>query len=202
MVIWGLELLLECCRLLALGLGWLEALPWRSPTLPAQLSRSAFGFGNPVPFRVLVALVRMILDLWAAPPRCCYWESLGFFCSAPPDFGMFPTWSFTRAFSLGAASCEHGNRYDGEGLSFFKNSSGRNSNIWIYNCLNLIDLSLKNVLLRARSWWTGRKRRRPEDEGAPVVHVFQGEGRRRLKRTEDRHRWLYFSCPAHHPFCN
>ena len=38
--------------------------------------------------RVLVALVRMILDLWAAPPRCCYWESLGFFCSAPPDFGM------------------------------------------------------------------------------------------------------------------
>jgi len=76
--------------------------------------------------------------------------------------------------------------YDGEGLSFFKNSSGRNSNIWIYNCLNLIDLSLKNVLLMARSWWTGRKRRRPEDEGAPVVHVFQGEGRqegrRRLKR--------------------
>ena len=88
--------------------------------------------------------------------------------------------------SLGAASCEHGNRYDGEGLSFFKNSSGRNSNIWIYNCLNLIDLSLKNVLLMARSWvpswWTSRKRRRPEDEGAPVVHVFQGEGRRRLKR--------------------
>ena len=60
--------------------------------------------------------------------------------------------------------------------------------------MNLIDLSLKNVLLMARSWWTGRKRRRPEDEGAPVVHVFQGEGRRRLKRTEDRHRWLYFSC--------
>ena len=45
-VIWGLE----CCRLLALGLGWLEALPWRPPTLPAQFSRSAFGFGNPVPF--------------------------------------------------------------------------------------------------------------------------------------------------------
>ncbi len=34
----------------------------------------------------------------------------------------------------------------------------------------------------ARSWWTGRKRRWPEDEGAPVVYVFQGEGRRRLKR--------------------
>jgi len=48
--------------------------------------------------------------------------------------------------------------------------------------LYLIDLSLKNVLLMARSWWTGRKRWRPEDEGAPVVHVFQGEGRRRLKR--------------------
>ena len=38
--------------------------------------------------RVLVALVRMILDLWAAPPRCGYWESWGFFCSAPQDFGM------------------------------------------------------------------------------------------------------------------
>jgi hypothetical protein len=39
--------------------------------------------------RVLVALVRMILDLWAAPPpRCGYWGSLGFFCFAPQDFGM------------------------------------------------------------------------------------------------------------------
>ena len=38
--------------------------------------------------RVLGALVRMILDLWAAPPRCGYWESWGFFCSAPPDFEM------------------------------------------------------------------------------------------------------------------
>ena len=38
--------------------------------------------------RVLVALVRIILDLWAAPPRCDYWGSLGFFCSAPQDFGM------------------------------------------------------------------------------------------------------------------
>ena len=26
--------------------------------------------------------------LWAAPPRCGYWGSLGFFCSAPQDFGM------------------------------------------------------------------------------------------------------------------
>ena len=45
-VIWGLEY----CRLLALGLGWLEALQWRPPTLPTQFSRSAFGFGNLVPF--------------------------------------------------------------------------------------------------------------------------------------------------------
>ena len=41
---------LECCRLLAPGLGWLEELPWRPPTLPAQFSRTAYGFGNPVPF--------------------------------------------------------------------------------------------------------------------------------------------------------
>ena len=41
---------LEFCRLLELGLGWLEALPWRPPTLPAQFSRTAYGFGNPVPF--------------------------------------------------------------------------------------------------------------------------------------------------------
>ena len=38
--------------------------------------------------RVLGALVRMILDLWAAPPRCGYWESWEFFCSAPQDFGV------------------------------------------------------------------------------------------------------------------
>ena len=50
-----------------------------------------------------------------------------------------------RPILLGAASCEHGNRYGGKGLSFFKNSSGRNSNIWIYNFMYLIDLSLKNV---------------------------------------------------------
>ena len=39
-------------------------------------------------FRVLVALVRIILDLWAAPPQCGYWGSMGFFCSAPQDFGL------------------------------------------------------------------------------------------------------------------
>jgi len=36
--------------------------------------------------RVLVALVRIILDLWAAPLQCGYWGSMGFFCSAPKDF--------------------------------------------------------------------------------------------------------------------
>ena len=40
--------------------------------------------------------------------------------------------SVRSVLSLGAASCEHGNRYDGKGLSFFKNSSGRNSNIFGY----------------------------------------------------------------------
>jgi len=41
-----------------------------------------------VALRVLVALVRIILDLWAAPPQCDYWGSMGFFCSAPQDFGL------------------------------------------------------------------------------------------------------------------
>ena len=38
--------------------------------------------------RVLVALGRIILDLWAAPPQCGYWGSIGSFCSAPQDFGL------------------------------------------------------------------------------------------------------------------
>jgi hypothetical protein len=54
-VIWGLE----CCRLLALGLGWLEALPWRPPTLPAQFSRTAYGFGNPVPFEYIMKILNL-----------------------------------------------------------------------------------------------------------------------------------------------
>ena len=49
--------------------------------------------------RVLVALVRMILDLWAAPPRCGYWGSLGFFCSAPQDFGMLGVFSQVKSSS-------------------------------------------------------------------------------------------------------
>ena len=52
--------------------------------------------------RVLVALVRIILDLWAAPLQCGYWGSMGFFCSAPQDFGLFVVWGFfARAFLLG-----------------------------------------------------------------------------------------------------
>ena len=85
MVIWGLEY----CRLLALGLGWLEALQWRPPTLPTQPSRSVYlRVRQSGALRVLVALVRIILDLWAAPPQCGYWGSMGFFCSAPQDFGL------------------------------------------------------------------------------------------------------------------
>ena len=52
----------------------------------------------------------------------------------------------------------------------------------MYNCCASYRFVAQNVLLMARSWWTGRKRRWPEDEGAPVVHVFQDKGRRRLKR--------------------
>ena len=62
------------------------------------------------------------------------------------------------AASLGAASCEHGNRYDGKGLSFFKNSSGRNSNIWIYNRLNLIDLSERRSYLSSPIGRSDRKK--------------------------------------------
>ena len=38
--------------------------------------------------RVFVALGRIILDLWAAPPQCGYRGSMGSFCSAPQDFGL------------------------------------------------------------------------------------------------------------------
>ena len=38
--------------------------------------------------RVFVALGRIILDLWAAPPQCGYWGGMGSFCSAPHDFGL------------------------------------------------------------------------------------------------------------------
>ena len=61
-VIWGLEY----CRLLALGLGWLEALQWRPPTLPTQFSRSAFGFGNLVPFE---SSLRWGALFWICGPR-------------------------------------------------------------------------------------------------------------------------------------
>ena len=61
-VIWGLEY----CRLLALGLGWLEALQWRPPTFPTQFSRSAFGFGNLVPFE---SSLRWGAFFWICGPR-------------------------------------------------------------------------------------------------------------------------------------
>ena len=68
--------------------------------------------------RVLGALVRMILDLWAAPPRCGYLGELGiFFVLLPRIFGCGG--SFTRAFLLGrlvrlaiiVALRRHGERY-------------------------------------------------------------------------------------------
>ena len=62
MVIWGLEY----CRLLALGFGWLAALQWRPPTIPTQFSRSAFGFGNLVPFE---SSLRWGALFWICGPR-------------------------------------------------------------------------------------------------------------------------------------
>ena len=50
--------------------------------------------------RVFVALGRIILDLWAAPPQCDYWGSMGSFCSAPQDFGLLGFF-FARASLLG-----------------------------------------------------------------------------------------------------
>ena len=66
--------------------------------------------------RVLVALVRMILDLWAAPPRCGYWESRGFFCSAPQDFGVLGV--FYARFPPREA-CNSSISLNGLGVSFF-----------------------------------------------------------------------------------
>ena len=50
--------------------------------------------------RGFVALGRIILDLWAAPPHCGNWGSMGSFCSAPQDFGLLGFF-FARAFLLG-----------------------------------------------------------------------------------------------------
>jgi hypothetical protein len=30
----------------------------------------------------------VVIFMWAAPPQCGYWGSMGFFCSAPQDFGL------------------------------------------------------------------------------------------------------------------
>ena len=87
MVIWGLEY----CRLLALGLGWLEAGTGTS-VAPSDPSDTVLAVCLRVrqsgALRVFVALGRIILDLWAAPPQCGYWGSMGSFCSAPQDFGL------------------------------------------------------------------------------------------------------------------
>ena len=95
MVIWGLEY----CRLLALGLGWLEALQWRPPTLPTQFSRSAFGFGNLVPFE---SSLRWGALFWICGPRLLNVATGGVwdpFVLLPKILGC---WGFfARAFLLG-----------------------------------------------------------------------------------------------------
>ena len=54
--------------------------------------------------RVLFLLVRIILDLWAAPPQCGYWGSMGSFCSAPQDFGLLVFFCFCARFPPREAS--------------------------------------------------------------------------------------------------
>ena len=70
--------------------------------------------------RVFVALVRIILDLWAAPPQCGYWGSMGFFCSAPQDFGLlgffcarFPPREASIIVLSGATSAPHSGPHSG-----------------------------------------------------------------------------------------
>ena len=95
MVIWGLEY----CRLLALGLGWLEALQWRPPTLPTQFSRSAFGFGNLVPFE---SSLRWGALFWICGPRLLNVATGGvwdLFVLLPKILGCWVF--FARAFLLG-----------------------------------------------------------------------------------------------------
>ena len=70
--------------------------------------------------RVFVALRRIILDLWAAPPQCGYRGSMGSFCSAPQDFALefwVVGFFFARAFLLGRLVYlvpGHDNKHDGE----------------------------------------------------------------------------------------
>ena len=84
MVIWGLE----CCRLLALGLGWLEALPWRPPALPAPgtVLEDCLRVRQSGAIRVLVALVRMIQDLWARASTMWLLGELGILLFCSPGF--------------------------------------------------------------------------------------------------------------------
>ena len=95
LVIWGLVY----CRLLALGLGWLEALQWRPLNLPTQFSRSAFGFGNLVPFE---SSLRWGALFWICGPRLLNVVTggvLDLFVLLPKILGC---WGFfARAFLLG-----------------------------------------------------------------------------------------------------
>ena len=95
MVIGGLEYF----RLLALGLGWREALQWRPPTLPTQFSRSAFGFGNLVPFE---SSLRWGALFWICGPRLLNVATGGvwdLFVLLPKILGCWVF--FARAFLLG-----------------------------------------------------------------------------------------------------
>ena len=95
MVIWGLEYF----RLLALGFGWLAALQWRPPTIPTQFSRSAFGFGNLVPFE---SSLRWGALFWICGPRLLNVATGGvwdLFVLLPKILGC--RFFFARAFLLG-----------------------------------------------------------------------------------------------------
>ena len=85
--------------ILALGLGWLEALQWHPPTLPTQFSRSAFGFGNLVPFE---SSLRWGALFWICGPRLLNVATGGvwdLFVLLPKILGC---WGFfARAFLLG-----------------------------------------------------------------------------------------------------
>ena len=95
----GSSLGLEFFRLSALGLGWLEALQWRPPTLPTQFSRSAFGFGNRVPFE---SSLRWGALFWICGPRLLNVATGGvwdLFVLLPKILGCWVF--FARAFLLG-----------------------------------------------------------------------------------------------------
>ena len=84
---------------LALGLGWLEALQWRPPTLPTQFSRSAFGFGNLVPFE---SSLRWCALFWICGPRLLNVATGGIWDLSVLLPKILVCWGFfVRAFLLG-----------------------------------------------------------------------------------------------------